>query len=120
MHFNYVRSTIELERCSNEPLELLCKKVSEELRKKLYDITFLNVTIDRIENTDQLIMCIHVHALLIDYEDVLLIKINSFSCYQKAIISSCSDYAKKASEVFMGVGFTEVDSYRFDSLDYEY
>ena len=63
---NFVRTITNMERCSNEPLEILCKKISEGLRKKLHDPTFIYVNIGKIENTHQLTMCIRKNEWMIE------------------------------------------------------
>lgn len=117
---NLVRTITNMERCSNESLEILCKKISEGLRKKLHDPTFIYVNIDKIENTHQLTMCIRKNEWMIENVDVILITINSISCHQKAVITSCFNYVQKTAEVLTEIGFTKLDSYSFDSMDYEY
>lgn len=63
---NSVRTITNMERCSNESLEILCKKISEGLRKKQHDPTFIYVNIDKIENTHQLTMCIRKNEWMIE------------------------------------------------------
>ena len=57
---------------------------------------------------------------MIENVDVILITINSISCHQKAVITSCFNYVQKTAEVLAEIGFTKLDSYSFDSMDYEY